>query len=65
MMEGSFLSIQNDSNETEWKFYAKFYITSYLVKCYTYLLRRPVKIMRYQENFKNISDREQLSVSVF
>ncbi len=28
MMEGSFLSIQNDSDETEWKFYAKFYITS-------------------------------------
>ncbi|HCJ15501.1 MAG TPA: hypothetical protein DHV77_10620 [Erysipelotrichaceae bacterium] len=65
MMEGSFLSIQNDSDETEWKFYAKFYITSYLVKRYTYLLRRAVKIMRYQENFKNISDREQLSVSVF
>ncbi|SFD44408.1 hypothetical protein SAMN04487835_101114 [Sharpea azabuensis] len=65
MMEGSFLSIQNDSDETEWKFYAKFYITSYLVKCYTYLWRTPVKIMRYQENFINISDREQLSVSVF
>ena len=24
MMEGSFLSIQTDSDETEWKFYAKF-----------------------------------------
>jgi len=24
MMEGSFLSIQNDSDETEWKFYAQF-----------------------------------------
>ena len=37
MMEGSLLSIQNDSDETEWKFYAKFYITSYLVKRYTYI----------------------------